>query len=58
MSNVNDWLTPEAQALIDKAEAMIPALRARSYDQEKTGQVDPQTIAEMHEAGFFRVMQP
>ena len=41
MSNVNDWLTPEAQALIDKAEAMIPALRARSYAQEKAGQVDP-----------------
>ncbi len=58
MSNVNDWLTPDAQALIDKAEAMIPALRARSYAQEKAGQVDPQTIKEMEDAGFFRVMQP
>ncbi len=58
MSNYDNWLTPEAQALIDKAEAMIPALRARSYAQEAAGQVDPQTIKEMHEAGFFRVMQP
>jgi 3-hydroxy-9,10-secoandrosta-1,3,5(10)-triene-9,17-dione monooxygenase len=57
MSNVNDWLTPEAQALIAKAEAMIPKLRERAVAADDAGQVPKETVAEMKEAGLFRVLQ-
>lgn len=49
---------PSADALIARARAMIPALKARARQCTLGGNVPAETIAEMQEAGFFRVLQP
>ena len=57
MTTNQDWLTPEAQAVIARAEAMIPKLRERAVAADDAGQVPKETVAEMKEAGLFRVLQ-
>ena len=49
---------PHPDTLINRARAMLPTLksRAESATQERTIPAD--TIREMREAGFFRVLQP
>lgn len=49
---------PHPSELVARARAMTPVLAGRSLEQRKKRQVLPQTIAEMKEAGFFRVLQP
>jgi 3-hydroxy-9,10-secoandrosta-1,3,5(10)-triene-9,17-dione monooxygenase len=44
--------------LIASARSMIPTLAARSIEQRNRRGILPVTIAEMREAGFFRVLQP
>ena len=49
---------PSPEILIGRARAMIPALKARARRCTLEGNVPAETIAEMQEAGFFRVLQP
>jgi 3-hydroxy-9,10-secoandrosta-1,3,5(10)-triene-9,17-dione monooxygenase len=49
---------PSPEQLVDRARAMIPALKSRARQCTKDGNVSDQTIAEMKEAGFFRILQP
>ena len=49
-------VTPEE--LIARARAMIPTLRARAARTVAERCVPAETIAEMQEAGFFRILQP
>ncbi|MDP3675604.1 MAG: flavin-dependent monooxygenase [Novosphingobium sp.] len=49
---------PSADELIARARAMIPTLKARARQCTLGGNVPAETIAEMQEAGFFRVLQP
>jgi 3-hydroxy-9,10-secoandrosta-1,3,5(10)-triene-9,17-dione monooxygenase len=49
---------PHPAELIARAHAMIPALAERSLAQRQARRILPGTIAEMQEAGFFRVLQP
>jgi 3-hydroxy-9,10-secoandrosta-1,3,5(10)-triene-9,17-dione monooxygenase len=49
---------PHPADLIARARAMIPALAERSLAQRQARCILPETIAEMQEAGFFRVLQP
>ncbi|QYU70913.1 hypothetical protein J4558_12715 [Leptolyngbya sp. 15MV] len=49
---------PGPDELIARAQAMIPTLKARAGDCTRAGNVPAETIAEMQEAGFFRVLQP
>jgi 3-hydroxy-9,10-secoandrosta-1,3,5(10)-triene-9,17-dione monooxygenase len=49
---------PSAETLIDRARAMLPALRERAAACVKAGNVSDETIAEMKQAGFFRILQP
>jgi 3-hydroxy-9,10-secoandrosta-1,3,5(10)-triene-9,17-dione monooxygenase len=51
-------VTPEPADLIARARAMIPLLAERSLAQRQARRILPETIAEMQEAGFFRVLQP
>lgn len=53
-----DQDAPSADELIARARAMIPTLKARARQCTLGGNVPAQTIAEMQEAGFFRVLQP
>ena len=49
-------VTPEA--LVNRAREMIPRLTERGPAADRTGRVPDETVAEMKQAGFFRVMQP
>jgi 3-hydroxy-9,10-secoandrosta-1,3,5(10)-triene-9,17-dione monooxygenase len=49
---------PSPEELVDRARAMIPTLRARAKDCIAARNVSAETIAEMQEAGFFRILQP
>lgn len=48
----------DAYQLIGRAKAMIPGLAARANQQSQDRRISSDTIAEMKEAGFFRVLQP
>ena len=49
---------PSHTELVARAKAMIPTLRARSKACIANRDVAAETIVEMQEAGFFRVLQP
>lgn len=49
---------PTADELIARARAMIPALKERAKACTAARNVPAETVAEMQEAGFFRVLQP
>lgn len=51
-------VVPSPEILIERARAMIPALKARARRCTREGNVPAETIAEMQDAGFFRVLQP
>jgi 3-hydroxy-9,10-secoandrosta-1,3,5(10)-triene-9,17-dione monooxygenase len=47
-----------ARELIQKARDMGPALRQRAAQCKAQRRVPDETIADFHEAGFFRILQP
>ena len=49
---------PSAEELVERAKAMIPALKARARKCTADRNVPAETIAEMQAAGFFRILQP
>ena len=54
----DDYLTPEAIELIERARAMAPRLAERARAAEDASMVPHETVAEMQAAGFFKVLQP
>jgi len=50
--------TPTAEELVERARAMIPALKSRAKQCIADLKVPDETIAEMQAAGFFRILQP
>ena len=50
--------TPTAEALVERARAMIPVLRSRARRCVAERDVPAETIREFQEAGFFRILQP
>lgn len=53
-----DHVPPDPEAMIASARAMIPVLRERAQGCVRAGNVPGETVAEMKEAGFFRILQP
>ena len=53
-----DTALPTPAALIERARAMIPTLKARARQTTLDGNVPAETVAEMQDAGFFRILQP
>jgi 3-hydroxy-9,10-secoandrosta-1,3,5(10)-triene-9,17-dione monooxygenase len=51
-------IMPEPAELVVRAQELIPVLARRSLEQKQRRGILPETIAEMHAAGFFRVLQP
>lgn len=47
----------KSKELIDKALALQPVLRERAANTESLRMVDPRTIADFQEAGFFKMFQ-
>lgn len=50
--------SPRAQELIEKARAMGPALKMRTAQCKADRKVPEETVADFHEAGFFKILQP
>jgi len=50
--------TVSPEVLVERARAMIPALKARSAAATAQRRLAPATLREMRDAGFFRVLQP
>ncbi len=50
--------SPRAQELLAAARAMGPALKARREQASREQRVPDETVREMHEAGFFKILQP
>ncbi|ABV87449.1 acyl-CoA dehydrogenase family protein [Shewanella pealeana] len=53
-----DYITVEAQALLELAAALVPNLAARARQTEIDGKVPQASIDEIAEAGLFAVLQP
>jgi len=53
-----DTALPTPETLIERARAMIPTLKARARQTTLDGNVPAETVAEMQDAGFFRILQP
>ncbi|WP_321801356.1 acyl-CoA dehydrogenase family protein [Caballeronia sp. J97] len=47
-----------AATLIARAQALAPALAQRAAQAEAQGRIPAQTLADMQDAGFFKVLQP
>ncbi len=48
----------EHDEVLDRARALLPALRARAGLTEELRRLPPETEKELHEAGLFRFLQP
>src|SRR5687767_6284301 len=53
-----DIAAPGAAEMVARARSLIPALRKRAAQGERERRIAKETIAEMQEAGLFRVLQP
>ncbi|MBS0378925.1 MAG: flavin-dependent monooxygenase [Proteobacteria bacterium] len=49
---------PSRETLLERARAMIPVLKSRSEAATAARALPKETIRDMQEAGFFRVLQP
>jgi 3-hydroxy-9,10-secoandrosta-1,3,5(10)-triene-9,17-dione monooxygenase len=49
---------PHYAELLARAEALIPVLRERAAHAEELRRLPDETIADLHESGLFRVLQP
>lgn len=49
---------PTPEILVERARAMIPTLKARARQCVADVKVPDETVAEMREAGFWRILQP
>lgn len=56
LKRTSDIPTPEQ--LVERARAMIPTLKSRAKQCIANRNVPAETIAEMRDAGFFRILQP
>ncbi len=50
--------SPRAQQLLQAARDMGPALRMRRQRAKEDRKVPEETVQEMHDAGFFKILQP
>lgn len=53
-----NYLTPDALAVIERAKALAPKLAERAQLADREGKISDETIQEMAEAGLFKVLQP
>ncbi len=50
--------TDLAKSLLARAREMVPILATRAANAERTRSIPAETIADLKQAGFFRVIQP
>jgi len=49
---------PRFEELLARAEALVPVLRERAPRAEQLRRLPDETIADLHESGLFRMLQP
>ncbi|HVC57319.1 MAG TPA: acyl-CoA dehydrogenase family protein [Stellaceae bacterium] len=49
---------PDAAELLARAEALVPVLRERAGRAEELRRLPDETIADLHQSGLFRTLQP
>ena len=49
---------PTPEEMIARADAMVPALRERAREAEDNRRLQDETVKEMIDAGFHKIMQP
>src|SRR5690349_3613758 len=49
---------PSPATLVERARALIPALRQRSDRGEAERRIPPETIEDFRQAGFFNIVKP
>src|SRR5271167_4969970 len=54
----DDSLPDDERAMLDRARALIPLLAERAPAAAAARQLPPETIAEYHETGILRILQP
>lgn len=54
----DDYLTPDAVTLIERAKALAPMLAERAFAADRDGRMLPETIKALTDAGLYRVLQP
>ncbi|HUN40640.1 MAG TPA: hypothetical protein VMU81_10140 [Acetobacteraceae bacterium] len=55
---MNGTDSPDAEVLLSRARALVPLLAQREAEATAARDVPPSTIAEFHETGILRVLQP
>jgi 3-hydroxy-9,10-secoandrosta-1,3,5(10)-triene-9,17-dione monooxygenase len=50
--------TPTIDDMVQRAQALLPSLRARAAATEALGRLPPETVEDFRAGGFFRIMQP
>ncbi len=58
MATATETAIPTGEEMVARARALAPALRARAAAAEKARSVPPESIAEIRDAGLFRIIQP
>lgn len=58
MSVAHAGAQPTAELLVARARAMIPHIGACAAQARQARRVSESTIAQMEDAGFFRILQP
>lgn len=54
-----DAITPPSFAMLRaRARALVPSLRARATEAEALRRIPDETIADLHQSGLFRMLQP
>ena len=51
-------LVLDERVFIQRATDLLPALIERSAQTEENRQLSPETVADLHDAGFFKLIQP
>jgi alkylation response protein AidB-like acyl-CoA dehydrogenase len=50
--------TPTIDDMVERAQALLPALRSRAAQTEALGRLPDETVQAFRDGGFFRVLQP
>ena len=54
----NDFMTPEAQDLVNKAKALTPVLADLARKTEQDGEISAEIVKRISDEGLFRILQP
>ena len=51
-------MTAQTKALVERAKAVVPMLRAQAADADRDRRIADDTMASIRDAGFLRILQP